>query len=69
MSLQVNVQFPGNATPLAVFIDQISRDPPPPIPGGFKDGEIVFYCSADYTLYTGAPIESNAHGGVLLTHV
>ena len=43
---------------------QVGRDPPPPLPGGFKVGERVFYTGTSQTVSTGDKVEHGQQGEV-----
>jgi len=43
------VVFAGNATHVNCALSQLSRAPPPPLPGGFAVGEAVFYAGPKLT--------------------
>ena len=37
------VMFPGNSESIACYPTELSPDPPPPLPGGYSVGELVYY--------------------------
>merc|ERR1719409_2124771 len=45
------VVFAGNATHVNCALSQLSRAPPPPLPGGFAVGEAVFYAGPKLTFH------------------
>ena len=49
----VCVRFPGNEGNLSVWLANLSRTPPPPLPGGYAVGERVFYTGSTKTVSTG----------------
>ena len=45
--------LPPYSLQLLAACAQVSRDPPPPLPDGYKVGEKVFYTGANYTFPSG----------------
>ena len=43
---------------------QVTRDPPPPLPGGYKMGEKVFCTAANYTFPSGNKVVHGQQGEV-----
>ena len=39
----LSVMFPGNKDHIDLFLTSLSRSPPPPLPGGYAVGELVFF--------------------------
>ena len=47
---------------------QVSRDPPPPLPGGYKLGEKVFFTGASHTFPSGNKLVHGQQGEVVGPH-
>eukprot|EP00966_Prymnesium_polylepis_P126179 2917784-Prymnesium_polylepis.1 len=57
---RLSMYFPGVAGFVVVRCDQLSRSLPPPLPGGNKVGDEVYYLGCNATLMPGAHV---THGG------
>jgi len=57
---RVCVLFPGNKGSVACLLTTVSRDAPPPLPGGYRVGKKVFYTGASQTISNGNKV---VHGG------
>ena len=44
---------------------QVSREPPPPLPGGYTVGEQVYYTGAGHTFASGNQLEDGKQGEVV----
>jgi len=60
----VSVRFPGNKNSNNCYLAQVSRDAPPPLPGGYTVGEKVFFTGANYTYPDGDKLEHGQQGEV-----
>ena len=49
----VSVLFPGNERNISCWLAEVSRTPPPPLPGGYEVGDRVFYIGDSKTVSTG----------------
>ena len=58
------VMFPGNKLSIQLFLTQISRSPPPPLPGGYAFGEKVYLTGTSQTFSTGNKLTHGQRGEV-----
>ena len=61
----LSLLFPGNAASIACQLEHVSREPPSPLPGGFKLGERVYFVGASQTFSDGVRIVHGAQGEVM----
>ena len=45
----LEMKFPGNKDAISCYLTELSRDPPPPLPGGYKLGEKLYYTGSNIT--------------------
>ena len=64
----VAVMFPGNTANSGCFLTQLSRAPPPPLPGGYAVGETVYYTGKSKTLTSGDNKLTNGQAGEVTGH-
>ena len=60
----VKVLFPGNSGSINVYISTVSKDAPPPLPGGFKAGDKVYYTGDGMTFESGNKLTNGGLGEV-----
>ena len=46
---QLLIKFPNNKGNINCTLDELSRSPPPPLPGGYKVGEKLYFTGASET--------------------
>ena len=61
----VEVRFPGNTNRVDCLLTNLSREPPPPLPGGYKAGDAVHWCGTSGTNASGDRIVHGAKGEVV----
>ena len=60
----VSVTFPGNKGNVSCYLTQLSRTPPPPLPGGYAVGDLVFYTGESQTFASGNKLTRGQAGKV-----
>ena len=50
---ELEIKFPNNKGNVACPLDELSRSPPPPLPGGYTLGEKLYFIGANHTLDDG----------------
>ena len=61
----VKVLFPGNKDWVDCYLYQVSRNPPPPLPGGYRVGEKVFCTVASQNFLSGDKVVHGPQGVVM----
>jgi hypothetical protein len=59
------VQFPGNKGPLYMWLNQLSRTAPAPLPGNYHSSEKVYFTGKTQTLSNGDRLEYGKQGEVV----
>ena len=60
----VTVLLPGNVGYIECYLHMLSRDAPPPLPGGYSVGDKVFYVGANETLSNSDQVVHRGQGAV-----
>ena len=63
----VEVIFPGNKGNIDCSLTQLSRAPPPPLPGGYAVGEKVYFTGSSKTFASGVKL-THGHEGEVTGH-
>jgi len=61
----VAVLFPGNTGLIECYLSSVSREPPPPFPGGYLLGDQVYYTGDSQTFEDGDRLEQGTRGEVM----
>ena len=61
----LRIKFPINKRNISCVLPSLSRSPPPPLPGGYKAGEKLYYIGAGETVSTGDRIVYGEQGEVM----
>ena len=61
----VEVLFPGNKGNTTCLVTHVSREPPPPLPGGYELGEKVYFTMASETFEDGYKVVHGQQGEVM----
>ena len=59
------VMFPGNKGDVQCLLTQLSRAPPPPLPGGYAVGETVYFTGESETFPSGNKLTHGQEGEVM----
>ena len=60
----VAVMIPGTKATIGCYITELSRTPPPPLPGGYVVGEKVYFTGETYTFRSGYKLTHGQRGEV-----
>jgi len=63
--VRIAMMFPGNKGNIGCRLEELSREPPPPLPGGFKLGEMLYYIGNSETFYSGDSVVHGQQGEVM----
>ena len=59
------IKFPNNKRAIACTLDELSRSPPPPLPGGYTVGEKLYYIGSSETFESGNRVVHGEQGEVM----
>ena len=59
------IQFPNNNDDKACPLEELSRSPPPPLPGGYKLGEKLYFIGGSETFHDGDRLVHGEQGEVM----
>ena len=62
---ELEIKFPNNKGNIDCTLDELSRSPPPPLPGGYKVGEKLYYTGASLTFESGDRLVHGEQGEVM----
>ena len=61
----LEIKFPNNKDTIGCPLDELSRSPPPPLPGGYKLGEKLYFIGASQTFDNGDRLVHGEQGEVM----